>query len=384
MLQDSLKELFHPPDMKMKYESKVTSNISDVVRHAKQLMTYYSPISKSLDILAFAIGNEVKLFIKYIKSFLKPIQVESISPTVDEDSPTDIEGGFNGNKRKLTCLYSAIVSAQGLVRRIVYGTAIIDDIQVICSDDLAGINLNHESECFKLYSKWQGYTELPQVDIIGKAYIATVELFQAKDHLIQLHNVLNQFELRKIVESSESSEINLIANQMYLNLPEKRREFTVLNAIEKYQFVCNNLCMEEGSVSKTDGNRINYTVSNHKCFRLFEAYEQSMVFFRYAKERGFTGSDGTRKFKEQHQLVTEELLHENIFHDTIMDHLLGTFQFFEPLFQKPNSLKKLMSIITQFSKHHIETAIEQIKTVNKNISLIRLWFDTSEVSFFIR
>lgn len=346
-LDESLKSLFHPPDMELKYETKATSNVSDVLKHAECLESYYASISMCLDTLAFAVGNNVKLFIKYIKYFLKQM------PSTDNE----IEGS---NENRLSCLNTAIVNAAYLIERIIHGTATVDDIQVTCDKDLAEIELNHESECLMLYSEWQGFS---QIDI-NMVYTATIELFQVKDHLIRLQKVLNQFELRKIVKSSELAKITMTVNQMSPKLPEMRRKLTVLSAIEKYRFICDNLCMEG-------------KISSHQCFHLFEAYEKSMLFFQYAKERGFIGCNGTRKFKEQHQLVTEELLHEN-FHDTIMDHLLGAFKFFEPLFVQADSLKKLMSVVTQFD--HIERAVKQIETVNENISLVRLWFDSTEVS----
>ena len=338
------------------YKEKPNSHVSEIIDFAKRLEECFAPIAKSLDALAYVLGEDMVLFKKYIHQFYDMDESRPKSHTVTETSDITL----HQNTRKLYCLNSAASKAEDLIENIISGKATIDDINVKSYAEIHDIDLEAEARHLESFAAWR-FHRAPSINI-AEAYIATIELFMIAEELKTLKEVCEQFELTSVTNDQVMMELINIADQLCIF--ERRKSFTIQHAIEIIAHIKHVLYIKDEQPSKSH------------IFLLFKGLKESKSFFQFAKERGFTNEQGYRKFKEQHQLVTKEFSNEN-YHDMVLDHLLGAFRFFKPFFMEPASLDDLMKEIALLQ--HIPDAVSQIQTVIRNVALIRLWFNSTEV-----
>ena len=117
---------------------------------------------------------------------------------------------------------------------------------------------------------------------------------------------------------------------------------------------------------------------NRRFFQLFKEVKNCKALFEFAEENGFAGEAGQKKFVACHNLVTTQLQHED-YSAVVLNHLLGCFDYINPFLSRPSSFNELMQLVT--SLPNIENGIRQLRTVNQNIGLIKMWF--SEVCTFV-
>ena len=82
-------------------------------------------------------------------------------------------------------------------------------------------------------------------------------------------------------------------------------------------------------------------------------------------------------FRQEYQLVTADLLYED-HQEELLAVLLGAMQLMSCFFDKSCSLLDLWTSINKIS--NVSAATAQLKTVNEEISLIRIWFNRVSVS----
>ena len=112
------------------------------------------------------------------------------------------------------------------------------------------------------------------------------------------------------------------------------------------------------------------------CLELFIAVKDSAAFFQFVYEKQFYGENGKDVFLQKYQLITAQLQHEE-YDETVLNHLLAAYTIIEPFMDTHQSFHQLMSQVTNLD---VTNGLKQLKTVNTNITLIRLWFSRTEVS----
>ena len=343
-----------------RYRPNSDATVADVTNYAIYLEALFAPVYESLSTIVFVVDNKMKLLEKYVSYW-------NVSQFRDDTMM------LYSSRQKMKTLNAAVKKVEKLIYDILNGTATIDDLQVTCKNNLkfdAGtfkkqkfedIKLEKETELFQEYSK-QRFFKRSQVDLKA-VYNDTVQLFQMTNHLATLREACEQFELYSVLSDPIMTQLQSIEEDMMFT--ERRSQFTVQNVSSEVAFLKAHLCIQDDDIS------------SHACFQLVAAVKKSNSFYKFAKDRGFNPPNGSRLFKEQYQIVTENLANES-YRDIVMDHLLGSFKFFEPFLHQESKLVDLMEKITELDC--IDEAIEQIKTVNKYAPLIRFLFDSAEVS----
>ena len=114
---------------------------------------------------------------------------------------------------------------------------------------------------------------------------------------------------------------------------------------------------------------------NSKCFEVFSAIQDCSAFYQFVKDKKFDGSQGQALFRQQHQLITAQLQHEE-YEEHVLNHLVVAFRAISPFMDPQKKFRQLMRDVIALNTGSI---LKQLKTVNDNISLIQLWFSRAEV-----
>ena len=99
-------------------------------------------------------------------------------------------------------------------------------------------------------------------------------------------------------------------------------------------------------------------------------------FYHFLEEKQFTGRKGEVLFRQQFELVTAQLQHEE-YNETVLNHLFAAFKFISPFTDSGQSFSSLMKTVTSLDT---TKGLTQLDTVKNNMHLIRLWFSRAEVS----
>ena len=113
-----------------------------------------------------------------------------------------------------------------------------------------------------------------------------------------------------------------------------------------------------------------------KCLDLFSKIDDSVDFYHFLEDKQFTGKEGEVLFRQQFELVTAQLQHEE-YNETVLNHLFAAFKFISPFTDSDQSFSSLMTAVTSLDT---TVGLTQLNTVKNNMHLIRLWFSRAEVS----
>ena len=329
--------------------------------------TFLTPIHKHLQMFTFFYLKESEMFDKYVKlqlskveSALKPAQ-KIHSPTfalppviVDGRESRDIAQGVS-----VEILAEALQSTAELLLKLIQGTAAYTDITADGSLDLRRSNIDCEFEILESYAC---FAEIDTGDGEGRKGVkAMLQLFQFTSHIEAIHCVCSQYQLERCLEDPDLQElVELVEN---LKAEENRAKLTPRDAIESMKKVSKSLCLQEGQ--------------NLKYLDLFSAVANSAVLHQFiVTEKQFVGESGQALFRQQYQLITTQLQHEE-YNEAVLNDLFAAYNVILPFVDREQSFHTLMR---QVATLNVYDASRQLDTVNRNINLIRLWFSRAEVS----
>ena len=182
------------------------------------------------------------------------------------------------------------------------------------------------------------------------------ELSQYVPYIQAIHSVCEQYQLQGCLEDSQLVELCQLLKD--LNLEGNHAKVTPLDASKMMEKV----------------KKILY-LGNEAYLQLFTTMVESTVFCRFVSEKQFVGEKGQAVFRQQYQLITAQLQHEE-YNETVLNHLYAAFKIIEPFMDTQQSFQQLMSHVTNLD---VTSGVKQLRTVNSNITLIQLWFSRAEV-----
>ena len=182
------------------------------------------------------------------------------------------------------------------------------------------------------------------------------ELFWCVHYIQSIYNVCEQYQLQGCLEDFQLLELWQLVKD--LNLEGNHGKVTPLEASKMMERVKKNLCL--GSEAYRE---------------LFTAVGDSDAFYEFVHEKQFMGEKGQAVFRQQYQLITAQLQHEE-YNEIVLNHLYGAFKIIEPFMDTHQSFQQLMSHVTSLD---VTNGVKQLQTVNSNITLIQLWFSRAEV-----
>ena len=259
---------------------------------------------------------------------------------------------------KLSVLLKSLDNTKQLLVKLMEGKATYSEIIAEGNIDLSSLDIEREFDILG------GFTTLLHHTLKSRDGLTNVrnmlELFQYTKFIVSIKDVCQQYGLQNCLEDKTLKDIVAIAEELQ---PEKsRHNLTLIKASEKMEMVKKAL----------------FGIKQPRilCLKLFEAIADSAVFYRFIKDKGFTGTRGKAVFTQQYQLITAQLQHEE-YDETVLNHLLAAFQFMSPFMNAHQSFRALMNEVISLDTSN---RLKQLETVKTNITLIQLWFSRAEVS----
>lgn len=249
-------------------------------------------------------------------------------------------------------LKESLRSIYHLLREIMEGSAKYSDIVAGDEELLKSLDMEKEFAVLLSYAQMEG---LPTSGLQGVQ--SMLEIFQCTTIVKNISLVCDQYHLE---ECKKDRNLKAVV-ELTQGYAEKKHRFEITPrvATEKMAKVKRILCIS--------GNR------SLKCLDIFEAVLDSAAFYKFVKEK--FGTEGQNTFQDLYRLITDQLMHEK-YNEDVLNHLLPAFKVITPFLSADKCFFPLMKEVTSLNA---ENSIEQLKTVNANIMLIKLWFHRAEV-----
>ena len=263
----------------------------------------------------------------------------------------------------------AVLLTVSCIWRICNGSATYEEIILDDSVELKDIVVQEEKRSLSLFAKIfsEQFSEEVQVCDLGiqlNGVTAFMELQRFSEYISIVDKVCRQFKFNELWSEWQLN-----------NLMEDTKQF-------KSKDFLKNISLRE-AVSKSSEIKERFLIGTDGCFphvfELFKVVHSSGPFIDFAIKKGFTGKSAKQNFTKLYRLVAAQLQHEH-YNDKLLNQLIGCFDYVEPFLIEPSSFQQLMKQITGLPS--IEKGIEQLKTVNRNVSTIKLWFEVLLQQFY--
>ena len=351
------------------YRANQSSQLSSLESLKDSLTTFLEPLKESLDTLVFIDLKNSQILVKCINYFL-----DKLYPTYQLDCHhsetlfTDFNEFDHDHEKRMVQLNTAVQEAETIVLALIRGTARMDIIaDIFNSSDVKNIDLSVENESLQQFYKLKiGHEDF--VDI-SKSFTALLELFDVFQHIFALKKTCELFSLNECLNDPKMIQLIEIAKEV--NEAQKMSEVespntNFITSPDAYK----NVCIIKRIFGIED-------LIDNPCFNLFSLLQDGCPLYGFAQERGYNLINGMEAFRQEYQLVTADLLHED-HHEELLAVLFGAMQLTSCFFDKSCSLLDLWTSINKIE--NISAATAQLKTVNEEIGLIRIWFNRVAVS----
>lgn len=351
--------------------------LSDLIKLVDDLQNFLQPIFDRLEMLIFFHLHQSVMFDKYQKLYLRkeaeeymmkmhPSSTMSTFPFPVPHLPmvslqmAEAEAKLE-EENELPTLVRSLVKTTEVLTKLIKGTATYSEIIAEGSLDLENLDIEQEFDILKDYILHFKINLGSNEGLDGVRNM--LELFQYTKHIMKIHGVCEQYKLQGCLDDDQLKKLVEIAQEL---APEKsRRALTLNNATENMKQVKHLLFGGQQAQSH--------------CLKLFEAVADSAAFYRFIKEKRFSGEHGQAVFSQQYQLITAQLQHEE-YDEQVLNHLFAAFKFMSPFMNTRQDFKSLMTQVIPLDTSH---GLKQLETVNSNITLIQLWFSRAEVCIHI-
>ena len=343
------------------YQANPSSQLSSLESLKVSLAAFLEPLKESLDTLVLADLKSCQIFEKCINYYRLSHQHSQTLSMETNMFTLDCQ-------KRMIQLNDAVQEAETVVLSLIEGNAKMNIIvDIFDSNDLKNIDLSVENKSLQQYYKLKIGHDV-SVDI-SNTFTALLELYAVYKHIIALQKTCELFGLHKCLNDPKMIQLIKIAKDV--DVAQKASEFDSPNA---HCITSSDACVKVSTIK--DIFSIDDLIDNH-CFNLFSLLQHGCPLFGFAQERGYNLSNGMETFHQEYQLVTADLLYED-HHEELLAVLLGAMHLTSCFFDTSCSLLDLWTRINKIS--NVSAATAQLKTVNEEIGLIRIWFNRISVS----
>ena len=323
-----------------------------------QLERFLEPLMDFLDMLFFFKVNHSKMFHNYLQVEMRQV-VSKEEVQLTEDLPLPVTTAAESTDQQgIKSLQISLAKTKQLLLRIISGEATYTDINARGTLKLEMLDL--EKEFSILRSFCSTVLGIPEKDLKGlESIYSLIELLQYSKHVQYIDKVCEQYSLEGCLKDPQLREVKSLVEG--LELDEIRSKLTPIEAGRKLNQIKKLLLIKSNKASK--------------CLDVFPAVHESADFHKFIKDKHFYGEEGQATFRQQYQLITAQLQHEK-YDENVLNHLQAAYNVIILFTDTEQSFKSLMTKVT-----HLNTTVglQQLETVNKNITLIQLWFLRAEV-----
>ena len=351
------------------YHASPTSQLSSLESLKDSLTEFLQPLKESLDILVFIEIKSCQILVKCINYFLD--KLSSAHLPGHQHSQTL----FTGSKmftldcqKKMIQLNDAVQEAETVVISLIKGNVRMEIIaDIFDCNDLKSIDLSVENDSLQQYYKLKIGHEI--FVNISNSFIALLELLDVYKHIFALQKINTFFGLNKCLNDPIMMKLIEIAKEV-----DEAQKASEVESPNTHFITSSDACDKISTIKDIFG--IEDLIDN-PCFNLFSLLQHGCPLYGFAQERGYNLSNGMETFYQEYQLVTADLLHED-HQEELLAVLLGAMQLTSCFFDKSCSLLDLWTSINKIS--NVSAATAQLKTVNEEIGLIKIWFNRISVS----
>jgi len=347
--------IFQPGhDISLKLTKALT--IRDLSTLVQGLEAFLQPVMDVLDMLVFFKLHHSEMFDKYLQVHLrKESESEAkerrstssmsafsfsvpVFPATSMQSRSEHESAGEG--LPLRVLLRAMNSTRELIMKLMQGTATY--FEIIAGGELNLEKLNIEREFAALHS-FSAYLKLPLASYEGLTGVRSMlELFQYIHHIQTIHSVCEQYQLQGCLHDSQLQELLRLVEE--LSTEESRAKLTPLEASRKMERAKKILCLD--------------SKARPCCLDLFTAVRDSAAFYQFVRDKRFVGHKGQAVFRQQYQLITAQLQHEE-YDETVLNHLYAAFNFIGPFMDTRQDFHSLMLQVTRLD---VTNGLKQLET----------------------
>ena len=299
----------------------------------KCLTVELEPITQYMEVLVHFRLHPSHMFDTYLHNTLKSVQQAEQS---------------TGNS--VTALGKALTSTVRLLEKVMQGTATYSEVVADGLINLQTLDVDKEFDTLFRSPQSRGCSKT--------SFVGLLKLIKFSDQAPAILKVCKQFDQHSCLKDARLARIFDLARQ----LKSKESKLTICEADTQWFEIIQLF----GFDSETTFN---------KCLQVFLKVAENTDFCNFVKDHQFNGIKGDTFFKQQFQLLTAQLQHEE-YDETVLNHLYAAFSFIAP-FRLP--ALDFQSLLLHVADLDTTSGFAQLKTVKKNMHLIRLWFTKAKV-----
>lgn len=354
---------FAPPDRAVKLQASKHLSLELLTSITEELTDFVYPLAQYIDILVYFKLHPSKVFNVYLQNEVEKLVVQEVH----------MEHALKDQKEEqharlpvtVSILRNSLERTVALMVKIVTGDATYREI---VAGGLLGITSSGSQKFpdvrFDVEKEFQDLVECPQIGSYCTDGLYRIKcllkLLQLPHYVKMIDRVCSQYHLHKCQEGADFKKILKWA--LDLQSEEERASLTPADAVTKWKEVQKIFCLHDDA--------------SLKCLDLFPKIADSVDFYHFLEEKQFTGKNGEILFRQQYDLVTAQLQHEE-YNETVLNHLYAAFEFISPFTDPGQAFSCLMKVVTTLDTTE---GIIQLDTIKNNMHLIRLWFSRAEVS----
>ena len=312
--------------------------LKEIVDLRSQLESFLTPIEPFLYFLEHFHTSESQIFQIFVRREMK-----------DTDYSQQLEVSVQNFAKILESVKEKFLN-------ILTGAAVYADIASIADCFSKGVGIKRE---IRIISDCKEFKSTSSHDTI-QSFENVFVLHQIAEHIDALYNFCHDFGLQKCMVDDHLKKLKEI----------------VLAKKSWQQESIRNLCIIFNEIQELLGIK---KVDNFKEFTFLELfrplYTQTKELRDFMTENNFRGK-GKDRFLKLFDLVTQACQHDE-YNAEVLNPLYAVYYVLVPLNNPDLSFQEL---IDEVSKLDHAKCLSQLKTVNSNIDLIRMWFSKAEVS----
>ncbi len=311
-----------------------TVPLSTLTEILNNLNSFVEPFSSHIEVLLFFKFHHSFFFDKYVCHHLRQLRA-----------------GHSDSQTFLDDFGKALSLSKKRLSEILKGHAVYNEVIAEDESILKNINIDHEFAVLKSYAKFFKITYGNKID----GTQAIIELVQLMTHVNSLSHVCKQYLPNCFKDESVQKLCAILEDTKVRS--ELKAEF----ARDKVNLVRKLLLFEDHT--------------DPRCLEIFAEISNSEDFYKFIQAHNFYGKDGCLLFKQQYDLITVQLQHEE-YDESVLHHLKVAFNYMTIFMDSSINFETLMTKVMNLDATQ---GFKQLSTVKSAMTLISLWFSKAEV-----